>query len=177
MDRVWLPVQALAIVAAVLAPFLFRLNPQSNLERGLASRGFVSAVRQSAEGPKTIENISSFIFRLPRPSEVHQSADFEVTSASRQLRFELAVGPERTLASVDAKPTSWKLSDIRRYEGGRNWSPVEVVGTLEASLLSSPFIELDEGLNRFHVTFKNRHGEKVEYEVRVRFLSAKKQNS
>jgi len=173
LNRLWLPIQSIALISAIVSPILFKVEEQDMFNRGLSERKIIPNLAVSYR-PVKPSTITSNILRLPLPIAGDALPSVTVNFQARQLRFEAELSkaqwaPEiRSPASVPsfAKGSEWSLEKIEKKLPNGNLEAVELVSG-NSAIVGSTYVELSDGENEFVVTFKNLEGEEKSYPVKV----------
>ena len=172
-DKIWWLVQLGALAAILLASIKSQTNGptaksfSSELSK-LPKETFPTRVARGF-GASRPQTITSRVVSLPSPrSEPHgQRVDIEVET--RQMRFEKSWMEPSTAhlrAPASAKEDWLLVGIVRKADDG--WESVPLVQNHQRQTLGSVFVELEEGVNEFKVTFRNKKGRESSYPILVR---------
>jgi hypothetical protein len=150
----WSSLQIVFLAVAVVAP-LWVTNNQRLLPE-------LHEAQQKARDGSRPSTITSSTILLPSPSSVSSSRTLEFESRSRQVRL----SQPQEAARDPSSESLWTLSRVLRLGGAP-----QVISLLPSEPPSTEFLEVQEGLNRFLVSFYNSKGQSREYEVLIRYLS------
>jgi len=152
--QLWSSLQIVFLAVAVVAP-LWVTNNQRLLPE-------LHEARLKASDDLRPSTITSSTILLPNPASISSIRALEFESRSRQVR--LAQPPDA--ARDPSSESLWTLSRVKRLGG-----VTEVISLLPSQPPSTEFLEVQEGTNRFLVSFSNAKGQSREYEVMIRYLS------